>query len=144
MSQFSTCDEIPFAGPYQLGNRASRHGQIRWFERQAWCFIQHNKQCHQAAEARLRTDSGHARDKETAGSPLCGGKTAQRSWWRNNRQYPNPPSLMEGRKEEQLGAARVPKYSRLEFPTYDGSEDLLMWVHCCKQFFHSRRIREED
>lgn len=58
--------------------------------------------------------------------------------------HQNPPSRTKGRQENRLRTAVVPKYSRLQFPTYDSSEDPLVWVHQYEQVFHSQGTMEED
>ncbi|KAM0916642.1 hypothetical protein ACQ4PT_010005 [Festuca glaucescens] len=38
----------------------------------------------------------------------------------------------------------VPRFYKLEFPTYDGSVDPLGWLHRCEQFFRGQRTNEAD
>ena len=38
----------------------------------------------------------------------------------------------------------IPRYSKLEFPSYDGREDPLVWLRRCEQFFLSQRTPTED
>lgn len=38
----------------------------------------------------------------------------------------------------------VPRYSKLEFPSYDGSGDPLGWLYRCEQFFQNQKTNEED
>jgi len=33
----------------------------------------------------------------------------------------------------------VPKYSKLDFPIYDGSEDPLIWLHRCEKCYSNQR-----
>ena len=42
---------------------------------------------------------------------------------------------------ERLG---VPRFSKLDFPTYDGTEDPLNWLHRCEQFFRGQRTLASD
>ena len=42
---------------------------------------------------------------------------------------------------EHLG---VPRFSKLDFPTYDGAEDPLNWLHRCEQFFRGQRTLASD
>ncbi|XP_068645156.1 uncharacterized protein [Aristolochia californica] len=42
------------------------------------------------------------------------------------------------------GHNRVPRYAKLDFPTYDGSTDPLIWLHRCDQFFYNQRTHNED
>jgi hypothetical protein len=37
-----------------------------------------------------------------------------------------------------------PKFYKLEFPTYDGSEDPLTWLSHCEQFFYGQRTLASD
>ena len=38
----------------------------------------------------------------------------------------------------------IPKYHKLTFPTYDGSEDPLGWLNKCEQFFRAQQTRSVD
>lgn len=33
----------------------------------------------------------------------------------------------------------VPRYTKLDFPTFNGIEDPLIWLHRCEQFFANQR-----
>lgn len=47
---------------------------------------------------------------------------------------------MDQREERGVGQARrsiVPRYSKLEFPSYDGVNDPLIWIYKCEQFFEN-------
>lgn len=37
------------------------------------------------------------------------------------------------------GGGMIPRYTKLDFPTYNGSEDPLIWLHRCEQFFDNQR-----
>lgn len=37
-----------------------------------------------------------------------------------------------------------PRYHKLEFPTYDDTDDLLSWLNRCEQFFRGHRTEEDD
>ena len=50
---------------------------------------------------------------------------------------PPPPRLI-------IEAARASQYHKLEFPTYDGTEDPLDWLNRCEQFFRGQRTMEEE
>lgn len=89
-----------------------------------------HEQRHRVVEARLDGRVADMRDEEIAGSPRFGGKQFRDEDGGTASNNHNPPSRTEGRQEERLRAGVVPKYSRLEFPTYDGSEDPLVLVHC--------------
>ncbi|CAI9284077.1 unnamed protein product [Lactuca saligna] len=36
-------------------------------------------------------------------------------------------------------ATRVPKFTKMEFPTYDGKDDPLSWLQICKDFFEEQQ-----
>lgn len=38
----------------------------------------------------------------------------------------------------------APRYHKLEFPTFDGTEDPLSWINRCEQFFRGQRTEESD
>jgi len=42
---------------------------------------------------------------------------------------------------ERLG---VPRFSKLDFPTYDGAKDPLNWLHRCEQIFRGQRTLASD
>jgi hypothetical protein len=42
------------------------------------------------------------------------------------------------------GERPPPKFYKLEFPTYDGSEDPLNWLSHCEQFFRGQRTLASD
>ncbi|PPD78215.1 hypothetical protein GOBAR_DD24861 [Gossypium barbadense] len=44
----------------------------------------------------------------------------------------------------QHGGCMVPRYSMMEFPTYDGAGDPLGWLKRCELFFGNQRTNEED
>ncbi|XP_010264784.1 PREDICTED: uncharacterized protein LOC104602705 [Nelumbo nucifera] len=61
----------------------------------------------------------------------------------SNRQ----PDPLESSNEQQTtgqGATIIPKYSRLEFPSYNGNGDPLGWLHRCEQFFRNQRTDDRD
>jgi hypothetical protein len=37
----------------------------------------------------------------------------------------------------------IPRYSKMEFPTYDGTGDPLGWLRRCDRFFINQRIAED-
>ena len=51
---------------------------------------------------------------------------------------------MEDRGEGTNRGILVPRYSKLEFPSYDGRDDPLVWLRRCEQFFFSQRTPGED
>jgi hypothetical protein len=52
-----------------------------------------------------------------------------------------PPDRMSPAPE---GERPPPKFYKLEFPTYDGSEDPLNWLSHCEQFFRGQRTLASD
>nr|KAJ0227961.1 hypothetical protein LSAT_V11C100028230 [Lactuca sativa] len=40
-------------------------------------------------------------------------------------------------------ATRVPKFTKIEFPTYDGKDDPLAWLHKCEDFFEEQQTPTE-
>jgi hypothetical protein len=52
-----------------------------------------------------------------------------------------PPDRMSPAPE---GERPPPKFYKLEFSTYDGSEDLLNWLSHCEQFFRGQRTLASD
>ena len=38
----------------------------------------------------------------------------------------------------------MPRYSKLEFPSFDGSEDPLIWLRRCEQFFGNQQTPKEE
>lgn len=41
------------------------------------------------------------------------------------------------------GRGIVPRYTKLDFPTYDGTEDLI-WLHRCEKFFTNQRTANQE
>ncbi|XP_057992829.1 uncharacterized protein LOC131173948 isoform X1 [Hevea brasiliensis] len=50
----------------------------------------------------------------------------------------------EERLELRQTGGMVPRYAKLEFPTYDGSYDPLIWLYCCEQFFLNQKTPETE
>ncbi|OIT36536.1 hypothetical protein A4A49_64472, partial [Nicotiana attenuata] len=42
------------------------------------------------------------------------------------------------------GSGVVPRYTKLDFPTFDGSTNPLIWLHRCEKFFSNQHTQEED
>ncbi|XP_068645209.1 uncharacterized protein [Aristolochia californica] len=40
--------------------------------------------------------------------------------------------------------SNVPRYTKLTFPTYDGSTNPLIWLQCCEHFFWHQRTHPEE
>ncbi|OMO61303.1 Retrotransposon gag protein [Corchorus olitorius] len=60
-------------------------------------------------------------------------------------------SVNRGRRDKrpfggdvQDTASFVPKYTKLDFPKYDGSYDPLGWIHRCEHFFRHQNTPEEE
>jgi hypothetical protein len=65
------------------------------------------------------------------GSSMAGAAPPQ------DRMSPAPPPAPDGERPPL-------KFYKLEFPTYDGSEDPLNWLNHCEQFFHGQRTLASD
>ena len=46
-----------------------------------------------------------------------------------------------GGASERLGVLR---FNKIDFPSYDGAEDPLNWLHRCEQFFRGQRTQAPD
>ncbi|XP_019265334.1 PREDICTED: uncharacterized protein LOC109242914 [Nicotiana attenuata] len=56
----------------------------------------------------------------------------------------NQPYRPENRPNQLTGNSVVPRYTKLDFPTFDGSEDPLIWLHRGEKFFSNQRTNEVD
>jgi hypothetical protein len=56
---------------------------------------------------------------------------------RGPRGHPQTGNRLEGR-------VQLPRYSRLEFPLYDGKIDPFAWLSRCDHFFRHQYIPEEE
>jgi hypothetical protein len=45
-------------------------------------------------------------------------------------------------KEDDDDGDFLPTYHKLDFPTFDGSGDLLAWLNRCEHYFHVHRTPE--
>ncbi|KAB5548164.1 hypothetical protein DKX38_011570 [Salix brachista] len=54
------------------------------------------------------------------------------------RGHPNFNPRVEGR------AAQQPRFSRLDFPLYDGKIDPLVWLSRCEHYFHHQHTTEDE
>ncbi|PHT91080.1 hypothetical protein T459_06193 [Capsicum annuum] len=54
------------------------------------------------------------------------------------------PYKLENKSNQLTGNNLVPRYTKLDFPTFDGSEDPLTWLHRCEKFFSNQRTNEDD
>jgi len=52
-----------------------------------------------------------------------------------------PSAPGAGGFNERLG---VPRFSKIDFPSYDGVDDPLNWLHRCEQFFRGQRTLASD
>ncbi|KAK8508627.1 hypothetical protein V6N11_037588 [Hibiscus sabdariffa] len=50
----------------------------------------------------------------------------------------------KGTSTLQQGGFMVPRYSKMEFPTYNGVGDPLGWLKRCEKFFGNQRTNEDD
>ncbi|XP_068645195.1 uncharacterized protein [Aristolochia californica] len=61
---------------------------------------------------------------------------------------PPPPPLMRQQPvplaAHAQGPTTVPRYVKLNFPTYDGSKDPLLWFTKCEQFFYHQHMVDVD
>jgi hypothetical protein len=58
------------------------------------------------------------------------------------RAYQQPP--LGGAGGGAFQGLGVPRFSKLEFPSYDGSVDPLNWLRCCEQFFRGQQTAQAD
>ncbi|KAF3658804.1 hypothetical protein FXO37_14265 [Capsicum annuum] len=49
-----------------------------------------------------------------------------------------------GTDDNNAGRGIVPRYTKLDFPTYDGREDPLIWLHCCEKFLANQRTANQE
>lgn len=63
-------------------------------------------------------------------------------YWEQPSDYSGQTSVMADQGTGH-GAAH-PRFYKFEFPTYDGSADLLNWLSQCKQFFRGQRTQASD
>jgi hypothetical protein len=56
----------------------------------------------------------------------------------------NNDAGMEARAYDDVDAHPSPSFYKLEFATYDGSEDPLNWLNHCEQFFRGQRTPASD
>ncbi|PHT50752.1 tRNA modification GTPase MnmE [Capsicum baccatum] len=54
-----------------------------------------------------------------------------------------PIQIMGDQNHQTSGNSHstIPMYARMDFPTYDGTDDPLIWTYCCKQFFENQHNR---
>ncbi|XP_068639368.1 uncharacterized protein [Aristolochia californica] len=55
-------------------------------------------------------------------------------------RHQNPPTI----GPHSPGLKSVPRYAKLDFPTFDGSKDPLIWLHRCDQFFYNQITNAAD
>jgi hypothetical protein len=61
----------------------------------------------------------------------------------NDRGSPAIPQY-QGIAPEPTSAMTPPCFYKLEFPTYDGAADPLLWLNQCEQFFREQRTMASD
>ncbi|KAK5847245.1 hypothetical protein PVK06_003550 [Gossypium arboreum] len=84
-----------------------------------------------------------ALEEQVAMLSLSVQKTTKGDSEKNNEEQ----GSNEGKKrnsDSQHGGAMVPRYSKMEFPTYDRVGDPLGWLKRCEIFFGNQRTNEED
>ncbi|KZV15507.1 hypothetical protein F511_38611 [Dorcoceras hygrometricum] len=65
---------------------------------------------------------------------------------RNNSEDSDGASDSRTKEQHQSEDSNlfIPKYSRLDFPTYDGSIDPLSWISRCEHFFRHQCTPEDQ
>ena len=74
--------------------------------------------------------------RDLAATRLEGQQGDDGSVNRGPRGHPQAVNRLEGRLQN-------PRYSRLEFPIYDGKNDPLAWLSRCDHYFRHQHIPEE-
>jgi len=59
----------------------------------------------------------------------------------NMPSFGAPGAQGHGGASERLG---IPRFSKIDFPSHDGAEDPLNWLHRCEQFFRGQRTLASD
>ncbi|KAH0699342.1 hypothetical protein KY290_014160 [Solanum tuberosum] len=49
-----------------------------------------------------------------------------------------------GTDDNNGGRGIVPRYTKLDFPIYDGSEDPLIWLHRCEKFYSNQHTNNQE
>ncbi|KAL1147912.1 hypothetical protein V6Z11_A10G089000 [Gossypium hirsutum] len=70
-------------------------------------------------------------------------KTTKENLEKNNEEQGSSGGKKRN-SDSQHGGGMVPKYSKMEFPTYDGVGDPLGWLKRCEKLFGNQRTNEED
>ncbi|KAL1172100.1 hypothetical protein V6Z11_A05G326500 [Gossypium hirsutum] len=70
-------------------------------------------------------------------------KTTKENLEKNNEEQGNSGGKKRN-SDSQHGGGMVPRYSKMEFPTYDGVGDPLGWLKRCEKFFGNQRTNKED
>ncbi|KAK5787464.1 hypothetical protein PVK06_042118 [Gossypium arboreum] len=70
-------------------------------------------------------------------------KTTKENLEKNNEEQGSSGGKKRN-SDSQHGGGMVPRYSKMEFPTYDGVGDPLGWLKRCENFFGNQRTNEED
>ncbi|CAI9289990.1 unnamed protein product [Lactuca saligna] len=73
-------------------------------------------------------------------NPNGTGKAHESESWRSTYQ-PKFKYKWDPLKDEVNGykATRVPKFTKMEFPTYDGKDEPLAWLQKCEDFFEEQQ-----
>ncbi|PPR97255.1 hypothetical protein GOBAR_AA23409 [Gossypium barbadense] len=69
-------------------------------------------------------------------------KTTKENLEKNNEEQGSSGGKKRN-SNSQHGGGMVPRYSKMEFPTYDGVGDPLGWLKRCENFFNNQRTNEE-
>ena len=73
-------------------------------------------------------------EKRTVGDGLLATPTSA---------LPTPPALHQHGTSTDVDN-RPPRFHRLEFPRFDGTEDPLGWIQRCDQFFRGQKTPESE
>ena len=105
-------------------------------------FMQHMTIRQQALEEQMEMLSTHVREVgKDSGNRGRGSTSGNRdSHGPEERRHQGPTDITEATNRGPM----VPRNSKLEFPSFDGSEDPLVWLRRCEQFFGNQRIPEEE
>ncbi|KAF3635230.1 putative early nodulin-like protein 1-like [Capsicum annuum] len=77
---------------------------------------------------------------ETHGPESSSAPTAWKSTNYATKGNTPPIPIMDDQNHQTSGNSHstIPRYVRMDFPTYDGTDDPLIWAHCCEQFFENQ------
>ncbi|PPR81890.1 hypothetical protein GOBAR_AA38825 [Gossypium barbadense] len=84
-----------------------------------------------------------ALEKQVAMLSLSVQKTTKGDSEKNNEEQGSSGGKKRN-SDSQHGGGMVPRYSKMEIPTYDGVGDPLGWLKRCEIFFGNQRTNKED